>query len=98
MKKINIKLFSGHFWQRKLMRKFGSATFYLFPSIRFIDDRMPAAIDGVKGVVLLLVLTCEAHQQHGHGEEQPFKNNSETVMDNTDAGNLETIVFHEEEC
>lgn len=97
MKKINIKLFSSHFWQRKLMRKFGSATFYLLPSIRFTDDRMPIVVDGVKGThhcfrivfewlflsvtVLWASFTCKDKEQN----------------DNTDAGNPGTIIFHEEE-
>ena len=99
MEKIKIKLFSSYFWQGKSMRtrKFGSVTFYLLPSIRFTDARMPVAIDGVKGThhcfiivfewlflavtVLLASFTCKDKEQD----------------DNTDAGNPGTIIFHEEE-
>ena len=97
MKKIKIKLFSSCLWQRKPMRKFCSENFYLLPSIRFTDARMPVAIDGVKGIhhcfsivfewlflslnVLWASFTCKDKEQD----------------DNTDACNPETIIFHEEE-
>lgn len=96
MKKIKIKLFSSYFWQGKSMRKRG-ATFYLLPTIRFTDARMPVAIDGVKGThhcfsivfewlflvgtVLLASFTCKDKEQD----------------DNTDAGHPGTVIFHEEE-
>ena len=96
MKKINIKLFSGHYWQGKSMRKL-CATFYLLPSIIFTHDRISIVVGGLMGTRHVLLITFTWLFLTLDLLRVEFFSKDKQQDDITDAGHPGTIIFHEEE-